>query len=172
MVTFWNWTTHDAVSFYTSVLAIFTAVLGSVTDAKILHANDEYKSNFRIEFKNYGQTPAYRVINKCKTSLSIAGKPNFQDIEEKTTHYSDLGPSQDKAITVLIMHSVWNEVIKPAIKVGLPFYVYGEITYFGAFQDRATASPRLTRYRFEVHLEDGEVCDGGLFFSEEGNEAN
>ena len=28
---FWNWTTHDAVSFYTSVLALFTAVLGGST---------------------------------------------------------------------------------------------------------------------------------------------
>jgi hypothetical protein len=32
---FWQWTTHDAVSFYTFVLAIFTGVLGSVAIVQI-----------------------------------------------------------------------------------------------------------------------------------------
>ncbi|HEV3186243.1 MAG TPA: hypothetical protein VGZ49_15250 [Xanthobacteraceae bacterium] len=32
---FWNWTTHDAVSFYTFMLAIFTAVLGATAIVQI-----------------------------------------------------------------------------------------------------------------------------------------
>jgi hypothetical protein len=32
---FWDWTTHDAVSFYTSVLAIFTGVLGATAIVQI-----------------------------------------------------------------------------------------------------------------------------------------
>jgi len=32
---FWQWTTHDAVSFYTFVLAIFTGILGSVAIVQI-----------------------------------------------------------------------------------------------------------------------------------------
>lgn len=40
---FWDWTTRDAVSFYTSVLAIFTAVLGAtaIVQLKYLRRADE-----------------------------------------------------------------------------------------------------------------------------------
>ena len=110
-----------------------------VMEATILHANDEYQPNFRIEIKNYGQTPAYRVADDCTTSLALAGEPSFKLIEERT-NYSDLGPSQTHVTTMLISDNAWTTLIKPAIERGVPFYVYGEVTYFEVFQIRTPLS--------------------------------
>ena len=50
--------------------------------------------------------------------------------------------------------------------------VFGEITYFDAFQNRASAQPRFTRYRFEIPVDEEGITDGSMLFSEEGNESN
>jgi hypothetical protein len=87
-----------------------------VADATILHANDEWSPNIRIKLKNYGQTPAYRVINRRRATMVVAGKPPTADsIPEEVAHFSDLGPSQDQVSTLVIPRTPW-QLIKTAIE--------------------------------------------------------
>jgi hypothetical protein len=101
----------------------------------------------------------------------LAGKPD-RTAGEATSHYSDLGPSQDKSTTMLVSQVAW-AILKPMIlsRAGIGI-VYGEITYFDAFQNRASAQPHFTRYRFQIPVDDEGITDGGLLFSEEGNDSS
>jgi hypothetical protein len=139
----------------------------NVVDAVVIHANDEWSPNFRIKIKNNGQTPAYKVIVKSAVkSVFIGQAPGFDSLP-KESHYSDLGPGQDRVRTLIIHHDPW-QIMKGAIKshVGT-CYVYGEIVYYDIFRVE-----HYTRFRLQVEADDEGVSDGGLFFSPEGNESN
>jgi hypothetical protein len=140
-----------------------------VADASILHTNSEYRPNIRITFKNFGQTPAYQVRNTCRFTLM-----RTETVEEVvvTSHRSDLGPSQDRSTNLFISRKIWviqRQMILSRAAIGV---AYGKITYFDAFQNRASAHPRFTRYRFEIPVDDEGITEGGLLFSEEGNESS
>jgi hypothetical protein len=146
-----------------------------VADASILHANSEYRPNIRITFKNFGQTPAYEVRNTSRfIVVRTENAEHFVPEEEVTvtSHRSDVGPSQDKSTTLVISRPVWDiqrQMILSRNEIGV---AYGEITYFDAFQNRASAQPRFTRYRFQIPVDDEGITDGPLVFSEEGNESS
>jgi hypothetical protein len=145
-----------------------------VADAAILYAeaDSEWCPNIRVQFKNYGQTPAYKVRNRCKCTMSLIGQPDFDKLPEVITHSSDLGPTQDRITTVIIPRIHWefmtaNAIMKP---VSGTVHVFGEITYFDAFQNRASAKPHFTRYRFYLVRDDDGITS--LMLSDEGNESN
>jgi hypothetical protein len=199
--TLWERTTTDPVALFTFVLAVSTVGLWIATialyragekqlrhlegtsrrqlrayvyveDVSILYANSEWNPNFRIKIQNFGQTPAYEVKNNCSTSLVIAGKPDLGPSKQEMRR-ADLGPNQHKMTTMVVAHEMWEKILKPAIiKRAGTFYVFGEITYFDAFQDRSCDVPHFTRYRFEISPDDEGITDGGLYFSIEGNESN
>jgi hypothetical protein len=102
---FWAWTTHDAVAFYTSVLALFTGVLGVstvglwiATNRTLKHAqetaqrqlrayltvesggvvllNNATQINASIIFKNTGQTPAYGVMTWASVGIKSMNAAN------------------------------------------------------------------------------------------------
>jgi hypothetical protein len=63
--------------------------------------------------------------------------------------------------------------MKQIIKArGGTFFVFGEISYFDAFQDINSAEPHFTRYRFSLPVDDEGIHDGGLLFADEGNESD
>jgi hypothetical protein len=144
-----------------------------VADASILEANSGYRPNIRITFQNYGQTPAYQVRNTSRFSVvRTENAEHFVAEVEVTSHQSDFGPSQDKSTNLVIPHAVWTierQMILSRNGIGV---AYGEITYFDAFQNRASAQPRFTRYRFQIPVDDEGITDGPLVFSEEGNESS
>lgn len=136
----------------------------------ILYADSEWCPNIRIRFKNYGQTPAHKVSNRFGTALAIIGEPNF-NLPDTIARHTDLGPSQDQTTTMIIARSVWEPLLKPAIKGrAAPFFVFGQIAYFDAFQDRTSDTPHITRYRFQLQIDDEGVP--GFLFSDEGNDSD
>jgi hypothetical protein len=126
-----------------------------------------------IKFKNYGQTPAYQVRNRSSATFSFIDRPNIDSIKDKVVNYSDLGPSQHKTTTNTLNHKIWDGLMLPLIKQGSlgTYFVFGEITYFDAFQDRMRDEPRKTSYRFQLVAITNEG-DGVLVFSDDGNESN
>src|SRR5436190_22645671 len=93
------------------------------------------------------------------TSLVIAGKPDLGPSKQEMRR-ADLGPNQHKMTTMVVAHEMWEKILKPAIiKRAGTFYVFGEITYFDAFQDRSCDVPHFTRYRFEISPDDEGITD-------------
>lgn len=125
-----------------------------VADVNILYMDSEWCPNIRIRVKNYGQTPAYKVSNRSGNMMALIGEPVFS-LPETIAHFSDLGPSQDQITTMIVSLSFWDQLLKPAVKGHAPpFFVFGQITYFDAFQDCASEDPHVTRYRFQLHIDD------------------
>jgi hypothetical protein len=120
----WEWTTHDPVAFYTSVLAIFTGILGASTVALwwstrrlVRCAEETAQRQLRayvfaiqgrvrdfaagepvkivINAKNTGQTPAYEFHHSM--SLAMAPDPPtepFPELQWEKVYKSAIGPGQ------------------------------------------------------------------------------
>jgi hypothetical protein len=142
-----------------------------VEEISMRYVNSEWAPNIRIRFKNFGFTPALRIIHKCSSSLVMVGDPKMPD-REQTVRVVDLGPSQDQTTTMIIPLSMWNGFLKRAITSGAgKFFVFGVITYFDTSQDQNTEIPHATRYRMYISPDDeGIPEDGGFVFADEGNE--
>jgi hypothetical protein len=138
----------------------------------MFHANDsKFVPIIVIKYKNFGVTPALRLTNEIDFDFigEIFKKP--ESTGPITKRYADVGPSQDRVIATKILS--WNLFYRPWIlkRVG-KFVVFGEITYFDAFQNQEVESPRVTRYRMYIRPDDvGIPDDGGFIFDDEGNEA-
>lgn len=132
--------------------------------------NTDEAPHFRITFKNYGSTPAYKVSHTYGISLVFPGG-NPKHRKPKITRFSDLGPSQHRNSLYFFGDVVW-QIMRPGLKEeNGKIFVDGEITYFDAFQIKEGATePHRTRYRFRlVETENG---NGVLWFADEGNDSN
>jgi hypothetical protein len=140
-----------------------------VADAAILHTNSEWPTNVRIQFKNYGQTPAYRVSNRCKCALQLIGEPDF-NIPEMIASYSDLGPTQDRVTTVVITQNNWEFMMANVTHNSGTVHVFGEITYFDVFHHGSSGQPHHTWYRFQIQID----AEGApyVLFTDEGNSSD
>jgi hypothetical protein len=136
-----------------------------VADPIILHANSERPTNVRIQFKNYGQTPAYRVSNRFKCGLQLMGEPGFT-IPEKIVIYSDLGPTQDSVTILVIAQNDWEFMMANVMHNNGTVHVSGEITYFDVFEHGSSGQPHHTWYRFQIHIADGAPY---VLFTDDGN---
>jgi hypothetical protein len=107
----WEWTTHDPVAFYTSVLAIFTGILGASTVAlwwstrRLVRSAEDTsmrqlrayvgvdnmllrqvaageKPKMTIRTKNFGQTPAYK-LTRWSTFVIAETPPTRASVQPK-----------------------------------------------------------------------------------------
>jgi hypothetical protein len=142
-----------------------------VEEISIPDENPKHQITFAIKIKNFGNTPSYKVSIRGNTSQNIIGDPKFDQPETPPLYYS-LGPGQEHTTTLQISLGVWTDLIRPMIvKARIPFYVFGEIRYFDAYQDQSVEEPRFTRFRGEVILAEEGISKGIVVFSDEGNEA-
>jgi hypothetical protein len=142
-----------------------------VEEISIPDENPKYQITLAIKIRNFGNTPAYKISIRSNTSQNIIGEPKF-DLAETPPLYYSLGPGQEHTTTIQLPVALWTGIIRPMIvKGGRPFYLFGEIRYFDAYQDQSIEEPRLTRFRSEVILADEGIAKGIFVFSDEGNEA-
>src|SRR5262245_242066 len=73
LIAFWRWTTHDPVAFYTSMLALFTAVLG-------ISANGQWIATSR-GFTH--QTRDTQIIQRAYVSVEPDGLTAHRDREDR-----------------------------------------------------------------------------------------
>jgi hypothetical protein len=131
----------------------------------ILHTDGDWQPNVRVNFKNFGQTPAYKVANRFNCTFSNADNISH-DLRDRP-NYSDLGPTQDMTCTALITQADWTK-FKPGLLDGtVKLFVYGEITYHDAFGD-----PHFSRYRVQLSPDDEGIKEDSFFFCPEGNESS
>jgi hypothetical protein len=144
-----------------------------VEEISMRHVNSEWSPNIRVKFRNFGLTPALKVIHKCSSSLVMVDEPKIPD-REKTELVVDLGPSQDQTTTMIIPLCMWDGFLKPIIISGAgKFFVFGEIAYFDISQDQSTERPHFTRYKMYISTDDEGIPEGGgLVFANEGNETS
>jgi hypothetical protein len=139
-----------------------------VADAIIQHANSEWPE-IKIQFKNYGQTPAYRVTNRFKCGLQLIGEPDFT-LPEKITIYSDLGPTQDSVTILVIAQIDWEFMMANVMHNSGTALVSGEITYSDVFQHVSSGRPHHTWYRFHIQANAKGAPD--VLFTDEGNSSD
>lgn len=143
-----------------------------VEEIAIADENPKYQITFAIKIKNFGNTPAYKVSIRSSTSQNVIGESKF-DLAETPALYYSLGPGQEHTTTLQFPLALWTGIIRPMIVKGRrPFYLFGEIRYFDAYQDQSIEEPRFTRFRTGVILADEGIAKGIFVFSDEGNEAN
>lgn len=144
-----------------------------IVDVKLdeVDESEQYAPNFIVKFKNYGATPAYEVRNRFRLTLATSRAATFDDVDAVETRSFDLGPSQERTSSQLIHNELWHSLFKTAVlrRAG-EFILYGEITYFDAFQDRLTDKPRATKYRLRLDADDEGIV--GFTLADEGNESN
>jgi hypothetical protein len=140
-----------------------------VCEAKITNANsDEWGPTISVGIQNFGQTPAYAVVHKFNYLFQMAGTPNFEKAILAKHNSGDIGHGQILFQSTLIPFAKWNRH-KPMIIAGNnKFFVFGEITYFDAFEKTIT---RTTKYRFEIVVDDEGISDGNLAVCHDGNSA-
>ena len=179
LTSFWQRTTDDPVAFFTLWIMLFTGVVVvaniglwlvtrrtldhsrhtadkqlrayvHVEHAKIDQADDGLPAVASIRFKNCGSTPAYQVRSTILCKLVFEGDLESKETKKRVARYADLGPAQGRT-TLMPMDAVIWPMMKHGIESGVgTFYVFGEITYYDAFQDRMRHEPHFTRYRFQV----------------------
>jgi hypothetical protein len=140
----------------------------TVTGVKILYAGSDvkYKPNIRVRYKNVGQTPAYDVKTKFKSSYFGVINPPFKDINQSGGS-TDLGPKQARIEIALIQRAIW-DMFKEAVEKGaIQFFVLGEITYRDAFGDC-----HFTRYKLVLSPDDEGIHEDSFKFCPDGNESD
>jgi hypothetical protein len=128
----------------------------------------------RVVIKNFGQTPAYKVVNINGFAFDQYPPPptlnlTIADHEFGTAgrSRSDLGPTQSEGMTETLRRPPLNAAERAALmNGGLVMYVYGEIRYLDAFGRK-----QRTRYRFMMGGPVGTQPGGALVACEDGNEA-
>jgi hypothetical protein len=126
-----------------------------------------------VAIKNFGQTPAYKVVNVSGIAVDRYPVPPTVNLTIANVEFrspgrsrSDLGPTQSEhAITSAGRTLTTAERTAIANGDGVVI-VYGEIRYIDAFGKR-----RRTKYRFMMGGPVGVRPGGQLVASEEGNEA-
>jgi hypothetical protein len=126
-----------------------------------------------VVIKNFGQTPAYKVMNVSGIAADrFPGPPTLNLIIRRTEFSSsnrtksDLGPTQSEE-SITSAGRVLTDDERRAIANGNgAIWVYGEIHYIDAFGKR-----RRTKYRFMMGGPVGVRPGGQLVACEEGNEA-
>lgn len=173
----------------TTALAIFTAFLwkstnrlvGSAEDTaqrqlrayinisggRVLNIDDPQNRIFRLDIKNFGQTPAYEVstVFKCivREYPLDKNKPLDPVTDEEHKIFSVMGPTCEYRRDMIAPYN--GEWVEPKIKDGsTAIYGFGEIRYRDAF-----GIQRVTEFRYMCQG-DG-IAQGGVAPCEEGNNA-
>jgi hypothetical protein len=119
----------------------------------------------RVEIKNWGQTPAYRVRHIGSYTLAVfpwsgvTSPPPYQS-------ESIIGPGSN-AFMLLKGHALAAEHVAGLNDGSLAIYIEGSITYKDAFDH-----DRFTNYRFWVGGDRGFPPDQAMFTDIRGNDAN
>jgi len=142
-----------------------------IEEISIPDGNLENDVTIVIKFKNFGNTPAYRVTVRAGATHNSGREPDFSFSEKSPLYYS-LGPGQDHVTTLSYSILLLQLIRHDLLKKGKTFYVFGEVLYFDAFQDQKIEEPRFTRFRSELILADDGIAKGTFVFSDEGNEAS
>lgn len=127
-----------------------------------------------VVIKNFGQTPAYKVVNVDGLALDRYPPPTTLNLLVANHEFStpgrsksDLGPTQSEAAIQIARRPPLSQQERQALINGqLVIYVYGEVRYFDAFGQR-----RWTKYRFMMGGPVGIRPGGQLVACEDGNEA-
>jgi hypothetical protein len=178
----WEWTTHDPVAFYTSVLALSTIGLWIVTYLGIRNQSREMRvlqrayvavdaggikpfghavppySIAHIEVRNVGNLPARKVRWFIDSKISPDGQLDDFPIDDGQFYGNNVispGTQMDRSQDCGFSY----EQAKALEKQGLFLYVWGEIRYFDGFE-----VSRFTRFchRYgKAAMGYGEVAMGG-----------
>jgi hypothetical protein len=191
-------TPERATATFTAVLAVSTIGLWTVTYFTLRHSRQSVERQLRayvfvsgaavtnvtegdgipeaqVVIKNFGQTPAYKVVNVTGFAMDVYPPPKSIRLtvpkEEFSTPIakSDLGPTQVETSTTDAKEKKrpLSQDEKAALAEGkLIIYVYGEIRYVDAF-----GRPQSTKYRYMMGGPVGVRSGGRLVSCEEGNEA-
>jgi hypothetical protein len=145
-----------------------------VEKAVVTHLDDnEGTPEAIVTIKNFGQTPAYRLVNLTCLALCRYPAPAHieiameQDVVTGLTARTDMGPGhfQTAAVSTDLERSFTKEEMQGLASGECVFYVYGEVRYEDAFGNQ-----QFTRYRLMTGGPAG-VRGGQLATCQEGNEA-
>jgi hypothetical protein len=145
-----------------------------VETASITHVDDnEGVPEAIVTIKNFGQTPAYRLVNLTSLALCRYPAPPHiasameQDMLAGITASTDMGPGhfQHAPVSNGIGRSFTEDEMQGLASGKYVIYVYGRVRYVDAFGNK-----QLTKYRFMSGGPAG-VRGGQLAGCEEGNEA-
>jgi hypothetical protein len=140
----------------------------NIWDAEIIFTSvADVSPNVQIKFRNTGQTPAYRVMNRCNYFFSLIGTPNSFMLPSDGARYADLGPGQHSTATIIVPLAQWERNRPHILAKRIILYAFGEISYFDTFEKR-----QFTKYRLQIPVDDEGITDGRLLFSEGGNESS
>jgi len=138
----------------------------NVLQGKVFYPHDPARRTFRIDIKNFGQTPAHTlsVVHKCVIREFPLDKSKPLEVtESEHGYFSVLAPTciyrQDIAAPV---NAEWAET--KLMKGTAAIYCYGEIKYRDAFNNDQT-----TKFRYMCRGEG--LANGDVSPCEEGNYA-
>lgn len=171
----------------TAVLAVFTGALWLATRKLVIDAKDTSKRQlrayvnilqgkvfyplepanrtFRIDIKNFGQTPAHEVsiVYKCIIREFPLTKPLEDITDEEHKFFSVMGPTCIYTRDILALgNAEWGE--SKLADGTAAIYCFGEVRYRDTFNDN-----RITEFRYMCQGEG--IVQGGVAPCEEGNNA-
>lgn len=137
-------------------LRAYVGVIG----ISILYTDTEWMPNVRINYKNSGQTPAYRLTNRARCYFSWDKKipdPNHH-LDEPEERGMDLHPGDDRVTTKQIFRKQWDNNKDDLVSGKKILYVFGKISYVDAFN-----KSHYTNYMFRMLVDDAGINDGDMF---------
>lgn len=139
----------------------------TVTDAIIENTDNEFLPVVQLSIKNAGQTPAYKVHIRFKYAAQQNGTPSLKLGPLRMNRQPDLGPGAELYRNTIIPSFKWAAMNQRISANTHTFVLFGECTYEDAFEKSHT-----TEFRFHLPVHNGEVKDGGLAISQDGNRSD
>jgi hypothetical protein len=111
---FWDWTTHDAVSFYTFVLAIFTGVLGCVALIQ-LHFLNRADKTARVAAEAAKLNAEAVMAAEGAQLYPVIKESNLKDVFRGTIFYGETTPPTEKVTRPIVVYCFKNYGKTPAV---------------------------------------------------------
>jgi len=127
-----------------------------VDDVVMSLMNSHWNPNIQIIVKNYGQTPAYNIINTFtfRPLVKESDEMMFNLDRIEPVELADLGPTQKTFSTSSMPVNQWNELKPILIARAWQFYVFGRLDYHDAF-----GKARRTEYRYRLLIDAEGIPD-------------
>ncbi len=176
------------IAIFTVVLGLFTVNLASSTQRLVTGAERTERRQlrayihnisgivrdveagkkpfFRIEIKNHGQTPAYRVRHTGMYTLAHFPWTDCADLPEAKS-VTVMGPTSNSFLALTSDQVLTDEQLNGIKDGSLAIYFEGRVSYDDVF-----GKPHTTDYRLIVGGERGFPPDEALFSDIHGNEAD
>jgi hypothetical protein len=130
----------------------------------LTHTDDEFLPCVTMHYKNFGQSPARRIVKDIKVSFVFIGRAQVKESEFKADETGlDLGPGQRKSTSAVFRF--YTGLREAIVKEMVTLHVHGTIRYFDVFDEK-----RETHFHVSLFIEDGKlpntsknflVCDDG-----------